>query len=98
MISSTATPFPTAVPAGRFDGIARPYDAATVERLRPSVRIAHTLAELGAARLWELLTAREYVPALGAPRAALVGDRPDRVADPRHAPRAAGVERGGDHA
>ncbi len=66
MIPPRATPNPAAVPAGRFDGIVRPYDAAAVERLRPSVRIAHTLAELGAARLWELLAARDFVPALGA--------------------------------
>jgi isocitrate lyase len=66
MISPTATPSTAVAPAGRFDGIARPYDAAAVERLRPSVRIAHTLAELGATRLWELLGSREYVPALGA--------------------------------
>jgi isocitrate lyase len=63
MISPTAVP---SQPAGRFDGIVRPYTAAAVERLRPSVRIAHTLAELGAARLWELLETREFVPALGA--------------------------------
>ena len=44
----------------------RPYSASDVERLRPSVRIAHTLADLGARRLWSLLTSREYVPALGA--------------------------------
>ena len=67
MISSrTVTDALLAVPAGRWDGIERPYDPAAVERLRPSVRIAHTLAELGAARLWELLRTREYVPALGA--------------------------------
>ncbi|HEX6643454.1 MAG TPA: isocitrate lyase, partial [Gemmatimonadales bacterium] len=37
-----------------------------VQRLRSSVRIRHTLAERGAARLWELLTSRDYVQALGA--------------------------------
>jgi isocitrate lyase len=66
MMSPTATPFAATAPNGRFDGIVRPYDAAAVDRLRPSVRIAHTLAELGAARLWELLGDRDYVPALGA--------------------------------
>ncbi len=50
----------------RWTGITRPYSAADVERLRPSVRIAHTLAEHGAARLWELLTTTDYVAALGA--------------------------------
>jgi isocitrate lyase len=67
MISSrSVTDALLAVPAGRWEGVDRPYDHAAVERLRPSVRIAHTLAELGAARLWELLTTRDYVPALGA--------------------------------
>ena len=50
----------------RWEGITRPYSAADVERLRPSVRIAHTLADIGARRLWTLLTSRDYVPALGA--------------------------------
>ncbi len=63
MIAPTTIP---ALPAGRFAGIVRPYEAAAVDRLRPSVRIAHTIAELGAARLWELLETREFVPALGA--------------------------------
>jgi isocitrate lyase len=47
-------------------GITRPYPAADVERLRPSIRIAHSLAEHGAARLRELLDTTEYVAALGA--------------------------------
>jgi len=50
----------------RWQGVTRPYSAADVERLRPSVRIAHTLADVGARRLWTLLTSREYLPALGA--------------------------------
>src|SRR6059058_1165715 len=52
--------------SARWEGITRPYSAAEVERLRPSVRIAHTLADLGARRLWTLLTSQDYVPALGA--------------------------------
>lgn len=51
---------------GRWAGIRRPYSEHDVERLRGSVRLAHTVAELGAARLWELLTTRDYVQALGA--------------------------------
>jgi isocitrate lyase len=47
-------------------GITRPYTAADVARLRPSIRIAHSLAEHGAARLRELLDTTEYVAALGA--------------------------------
>jgi isocitrate lyase len=53
-------------PANRFRGIVRPYSAADVARLRGSVKIEHTLARLGAERLWELLASREYVHALGA--------------------------------
>jgi isocitrate lyase len=52
--------------ARRFDGITRTYSAADVERLRGTVRVSHTLAELGARRLWELLHTADYVAALGA--------------------------------
>jgi isocitrate lyase len=50
----------------RFADVVRPYRDEDVERLRGSVRIHHTLAELGAARLWELLHHEDYVAALGA--------------------------------
>jgi len=50
----------------RWDGIDRPYTPADVERLRGSVAIEHTLARLGAERLWELLRSEPYVAALGA--------------------------------
>jgi isocitrate lyase len=50
----------------RWKGIARPYKAEDVERLRGSLRIAHTLAERGAHRLWHLLRTRDFVPTLGA--------------------------------
>jgi len=53
-------------PADRWAGIDRPYTAADVDRLRGSVRVRHTLAELGAARLWELLRRGDRVTALGA--------------------------------
>jgi isocitrate lyase len=53
-------------PKGRFDGIKRPYAAADVLRLRGSFPIAHTLAERGANRLWQLLKERPFVPSLGA--------------------------------
>jgi isocitrate lyase len=46
--------------------IVRPYTAGDVDRLRGSVPIAHTLAELGARRLWQLLAEEPYVAALGA--------------------------------
>jgi isocitrate lyase len=50
----------------RWAGITRPYSAADVDRLRGSVQIEHTLARLGAERLWSLLHTRKFVPALGA--------------------------------
>jgi hypothetical protein len=59
-------PGPASRHADRFAGVTRPYSTADVERLRASVRIEHTLARLGAERLWELLAARDYVHALGA--------------------------------
>ncbi len=51
---------------GRFTGIRRDFSPADVERLRGSIRIRHTLAELGAARLWTLLHSQPHVKALGA--------------------------------
>lgn len=53
-------------PAGRFDGIVRPYSVEDVTRLRGSVPIEHTLARRGALKLWELLRTEDYVHALGA--------------------------------
>src|SRR3979411_1407780 len=53
-------------PAGRFDGITRPYSPAEVERLRGSVPIAHTLAESGANSPWESLNSEPFVHSLGA--------------------------------
>jgi isocitrate lyase len=55
-----------AAPKGRFDGIRRSYTPADVVRLRGSFPIAHTLAERGANRLWQLLHERPFVPTLGA--------------------------------
>jgi len=50
----------------RWKGVERPYTTEDVLRLRGSVHIEHTLARLGAERLWELLQAEPYVNALGA--------------------------------
>ncbi len=50
----------------RWNGITRPYSDEDVVRLRGSVRIEHTLARLGAERLWDLLHDEDYVAALGA--------------------------------
>ena len=50
----------------RWRGIERPYTADDVERLRGPVAVEHTLARLGAERLWELLHGDDHVAALGA--------------------------------
>ncbi len=50
----------------RWAGIERTYTAADVIRLRGSVQEEHTLARLGAQRLWSLLQQDGYVSALGA--------------------------------
>jgi isocitrate lyase len=50
----------------RWQGITRPYSKEDVERLRGSIQVEHTLARMGAERLWELLHTQAYVPALGA--------------------------------
>jgi isocitrate lyase len=52
--------------APRWRGITRPYTAADVLRLRGSIQIEHTLARMGAERLWQLLQSEPYVAALGA--------------------------------
>ena len=50
----------------RWRGIRREYTADDVHRLRPQVLVEHTLARVGAERLWRLLAERDHVPALGA--------------------------------
>ncbi|MEA2768672.1 MAG: isocitrate lyase, partial [Acetobacteraceae bacterium] len=50
----------------RFAGIRRDYSPQDVERLAGSFRIRHTLAEMGATRLWHLLNTEPFVPTLGA--------------------------------
>jgi isocitrate lyase len=52
---------------GRWEGIVRDYSRADVDRLRGSVVVEHTLARLGAERLWKLLNEDDtWVAALGA--------------------------------
>lgn len=53
-------------PAGRFDGIQRNYTLEDVVKLRGSVQISYTLAEIGANQLWHLLHHEDYINALGA--------------------------------
>jgi isocitrate lyase len=52
--------------SGRFAGIVRDFTPAQVEKLAGSFRIRHTLAEMGATRLWHLLHTEPYVASLGA--------------------------------
>jgi len=50
----------------RWKGIERPYTAEEVYKLRGTVEIKYSIAEMGAKRLWELLNSEDYVNALGA--------------------------------
>ena len=50
----------------RWSGIKRPYTAHDVCKLRGTVVIEHSLARMGAERLWTLLKKEAYVNALGA--------------------------------
>jgi isocitrate lyase len=50
----------------RWEAIERPYTEEEAERLRGTIRVEHTLARLGAERLWQLLQDESYVAALGA--------------------------------
>jgi isocitrate lyase len=50
----------------RWEGIERTYSAEDVIKLRGSVQEEHTLARLGAERLWRLLHTEDYVHSLGA--------------------------------
>lgn len=51
---------------GRFAGIRRDYTDADVAKLAGSFRVKHTIAEMGARRLWHLLKTEPYVNTLGA--------------------------------
>ncbi len=57
--------WPAAAP-GRWDNVRRDYSPNDVHRLRGSIRVRHTLAEIGARKLWHLLQTEEFVPTLGA--------------------------------
>jgi isocitrate/methylisocitrate lyase len=50
----------------RWAGVRRPYTQADVERLRGTVKIEHTLARLGAEKLWKQMHTEPYVHSLGA--------------------------------
>ena len=57
---------PNGYATDRWRGIERPYTGEDVERLRGPVQVEHTLARLGAERLWDLLHGDQHVAALGA--------------------------------
>jgi isocitrate lyase len=50
----------------RWHGTTRPYSGADVVRLRGSVHVEHSLARLGAEKLWRYFAEMPYVNALGA--------------------------------
>ena len=50
----------------RWNRVQRPYTPEDVLRLRGSIHIEHSLARMGAERLWELLQTDPYINALGA--------------------------------
>lgn len=50
----------------RWQGVQRPYSAEQVLKLRGSVRLEYTVAQLGAQRLWELLQTEPFLRTLGA--------------------------------
>ena len=50
----------------RWSGVKRGYTAEKVVQLRGSVQIEHTLARLGAEKLWKMVNERPFVNSLGA--------------------------------
>jgi len=52
--------------SGRWKGIERPYTTNDVKKLRGSVTIQYTLAEMGASKLYQKFCNQKYVSALGA--------------------------------
>ena len=50
----------------RSRGITRDYTASDVLKLRGSLKVEHTLARVGAERLWHLLETEDYVATFGA--------------------------------
>jgi len=50
----------------RWNGIHRPYTPEEVLKLRGTLKLEHTFAEVGAQRLWHLLQTEDYIAALGA--------------------------------
>lgn len=50
----------------RWEGVERPYSPEDVTKLRGTIQIEHTLAKLGAKKLWSKLNTQDFVCGLGA--------------------------------
>lgn len=50
----------------RWKGVERPYTAQEVVKLQGSYTIEHSIAKMGAQKLWEMLHTKDFVAALGA--------------------------------
>ena len=50
----------------RWQGVDRPYGAEDVNKLRGTLKVEHTLARVGAERLWDLMQENTYIHTLGA--------------------------------
>ena len=66
MSGHTFTSLVPGAASDRFNNIERNYTADEVARLRGSLHIEQTLAQHGAAKLWDLLKTEPYINALGA--------------------------------
>jgi len=59
MMAGATSAMPDTIPElDRWAGVHRPYSAEQVESLQNTIAIEHTLANIGARRLWDLLTTR----------------------------------------
>lgn len=56
----------------RWQGVQRNYSSIDVVRLRPTITVKHTLADVGAGKLWKNLNAEGYLNTFGA----MTGGRP----------------------
>ena len=50
----------------RWQGVDRPYGAEAVNKLQGTLKVEHTLARVGAERLWDLMQENPYIHTLGA--------------------------------
>ncbi|NNF01592.1 MAG: isocitrate lyase, partial [Bacteroidia bacterium] len=50
----------------RWKDIKRNYTASDVVKLRGNIRVEHSIAKMGAEKLWDMVNSEDYVQALGA--------------------------------